>query len=122
MLDFLWDAGQDAQLHETRRQIAKSEETAIDAKAKTTLLEQRLARLTLVTEALWEIVKHETGRKDADLIAIMSDLDLSDGKRDGKHRQPAATCHKCGRIFQRSHARCIYCNTPNREASAFDGL
>lgn len=122
MLDFLWNAGQDLQQHETRRQLEQNEELALDAKAKVTLLEHKLQRLTLVTEALWEIVKHETGRKDADLIAIMTDLDLSDGKRDGKHRRPAAKCHQCGRSFQRAHARCMYCNTPNREASAFDGL
>lgn len=122
MLDFLWNASQDAQQHETQRQVAKSEETALDAKARVTLLEHKLERLTLVTEALWEIVKHETGRKDADLIAIMTDLDLSDGKRDGKHRRPAAKCHQCGKVFQRAHARCMYCNATNREASAFDGL
>lgn len=122
MLDFLWNAGQSAQIHETRRQIAKSEETALDAKSQVALLEHKLARLTLVTEALWEIVKHQTGRKDTDLVAIMTDLDLSDGKRDGKHHRPIANCHQCGRVFQRAHARCMYCNTPNPGVSAFDGL
>lgn len=56
MLDFLWNAGQDAQHHETRRQVAQNEEVVLDAKARVTLLEHKLERLTLVTEALWEIV------------------------------------------------------------------
>lgn len=118
MLNFLWDAGQEAQIHAARRQLAESKETALDAKSRVAPLEHKLERLTLVTEALWEIVKHQTGRKDADLVAIMTDLALS----DGKHRRPVATCHQCARVFPRSHSRCIYCNTPNREASAFDGL
>lgn len=75
-----------------------------------------------MTEALWEIVKHQTDRKDTDLIAIMTDLDLSDGNRDGKHHRPIAKCLQCGRVFQRSHARCLYCNAPNPGISAFDGL
>ncbi len=74
-------------------------------------LKQELERLSLICEALWEIVKEKQGLEDIDLIEHMTRLDLMDGKYDGKKDtvQPPVPCRRCGRILAGHHMTCLYC-------------
>jgi hypothetical protein len=47
-------------------------------------LEHRVDKLELVCESLWEIIKEEKSLTETDLIERMSQVDLKDGKFDGK--------------------------------------
>lgn len=51
----------------------------------------------------------------------MTEIDLSDGKLDGKVReQPGVSaCASCGRTLSKRHARCFYCTAPNPSAKPF---
>lgn len=69
-----------------------------------------LARLELVCEAMWELVKEKTGLVDDDLLAKMAELDLTDGVADGKKAKGGpVVCPKCNRPNSRRHDFCIYC-------------
>jgi hypothetical protein len=118
MLDFLWNVGQQSQLREHERRVQQAGEKAKAAQDRVVDLEMKVARLTLLCEALWEIVKADGKRQDSDLIHIMSDLDLSDGMRDGKHR-PAIKCSQCGRVYQHGRPHCVFCGEKNVHLSAF---
>ncbi|MEM0967376.1 MAG: hypothetical protein AAGJ81_14610 [Verrucomicrobiota bacterium] len=73
-------------------------------------LQQRLDKLEIVSEAMWLLLKEKTGLSDEDLIYKVSEVDLEDGKLDGKKKKPSAReCHKCGRKNHRNHTRCLYC-------------
>jgi hypothetical protein len=62
-------------------------------------LEHRVDKLELVCESLWEIIKEEKSLTETDLIERMSQVDLKDGKFDGKkRRENAAECSNCGRM------------------------
>ena len=50
-------------------------------------------------------------RSDVDHSAV-NDIDLSDGKLDGKVRKTAVSCPKCGRTIARRFQKCIYCGQP----------
>ena len=84
-------------------------------------LERRLEKLSLVCQALWGLVRDKTGSTEADLAGRVMDLDLSDGKLDGR-RAPGLACEACGRVSARRHARCLYCEKPRKGASAFDQI
>lgn len=69
-----------------------------------------LARLELVCEAMWELVKEKTGLIDDDLLGKMAELDLTDGVADGKKSKGGpVVCPKCQRPNSRRHDFCIYC-------------
>lgn len=67
-------------------------------------------RLFMITEALWTILKEQHGYTDEDLIHRVEDIDLRDGKLDGKvARKPSPPCAQCNRPIIGRHAVCLYC-------------
>lgn len=74
-------------------------------------LKHEVERLSLICEALWELLKEKHGLEDIDLIERMTHLDLMDGKYDGKKVMPSepVKCRRCGRIMASQHLSCLYC-------------
>lgn len=79
----------------------------------TTLAElgHRTDRLALATMAVWSLMSEKFGLTDADLEARMNEIDLSDGKLDGKVRVEARVCPSCDRTLSKRQSKCIYCGT-----------
>lgn len=74
-------------------------------------LEQRYERMSLVTNALWQLLKAHTGLTDADLKKYIEKVDLSDGVRDGKvaRNKGAMDCPHCSRRVLTSATVCAWC-------------
>ena len=66
----------------------------------------------MITEALWTFLKKEHGYSDNDLTKVITEIDLRDGKLDGKAAatgQATVTCPSCGKINTNKRPACIYC-------------
>ncbi len=74
-------------------------------------LRERLDRQALMSMALWSLMKEHLGLTDDQLLKRVQDIDLSDGKLDGKVMQGVSDCKKCKRSLSPRHAKCIYCGT-----------
>ena len=83
--------------------------TAQDAQSRAIQLEARCDRALLVCEALWTILRDKLGVTEEELVDRVNQVDLSDGKLDGKVRHPASDCPKCRRKVARRSPRCVYC-------------
>jgi hypothetical protein len=70
-----------------------------------------IEKLFMVTEALWEILKRHHGHSDDELVEMIEQIDLRDGKLDGKVARTAErpSCPACGRTIMRKQVRCLYC-------------
>ncbi|MCB1245804.1 MAG: hypothetical protein KDB69_00895 [Acidimicrobiia bacterium] len=68
----------------------------------------RVARLLLVGDALWSILK-EDGHSDEELRDRIAAIDLSDGIVDGKRRQPTTECRDCGTKVPAGQGNCQFC-------------
>ena len=81
-----------------------------DARATTVAeLEARLERTLLACEAMWTLLRDKIGLTDLELIERINDVDLSDGRLDGKVRKSAVSCPSCGRTISRRFPKCMYC-------------
>jgi len=83
--------------------------------AKTEVEELRgdVGRLMLVTEALWRIVREKLNCTDAELVERIHDIDLEDGRLDGRKAiSPARDCPHCGRKLVKHQLQCFYCGKP----------
>jgi hypothetical protein len=71
-------------------------------------------KLLMITEALWSMLKQEHGYSDDDLIARIHEIDLRDGKLDGKvaRDEVKPECPQCGRVLIGKRPVCLYCGTP----------
>lgn len=83
------------------------------AQSQVAELEARCDRALLVCEALWTILRDKLGVSEDELVSRVNEIDLSDGRLDGRVRKEnAVSCPSCGRTFARRFPKCIYCGQP----------
>jgi aspartate carbamoyltransferase regulatory subunit len=72
-------------------------------------LEHEISRLSLLNQALWELIRERLNVTDADLEQKAREVDLRDGVEDGCITNTAVQCPRCGRISNSKHYKCLYC-------------
>lgn len=93
-------------------EVGHSAHRAADrAHSKASSVEFDVEKLFLVTHALWSILKEKHGYSDDDLIKRVTEIDLLDGKLDGKlsRTESRPNCAKCGRKIMGQRDCCMYC-------------
>ena len=116
MMEGLFIAGAAKQMARANRAQTAGEmasRTAAEVRTQNESIQFDIEKLLMITEALWEILKHHHGYTDDQLVQMIQDIDLRDGKLDGKVAKSAErpTCTQCGRTIVRRQARCLYCGT-----------
>jgi len=89
--------------------IQPTRRTGIDQGERLRDLEHQIARLNLLNQALWELLRARLGLADADLERLIREVDLRDGVADGKMTVTPLECPRCGRISSSKHWKCLYC-------------
>ena len=93
---------------------SSAQASAREAKTEVEFLRQDIDRLLMITEALWALLKKEHGYTDEVLAGLVKEIDLHDGRLDGKSAtvSPPAPCPACGKINSSRRSVCIYCGKP----------
>ena len=97
--------------------VAAAEASEAKSAARTTQrraddLAGRLDRAMLACEAMWSILRDKLGVTDVELLHRINDLDLSDGRLDGKVRKAVVSCPQCKRTITRQQPKCMYRGQP----------
>jgi ribosomal protein L32 len=101
----------DADAAQSRASDAKQQ--AMDAKMDADLLRMDVERLLMITESLWTFLKQQHGYTEEDLVKMITEIDMRDGKLDnrvapsGPHK-----CPNCGQVMNRNRVLCYYCGKP----------
>lgn len=74
-------------------------------------LQVRLDRLSMVCQAMWELLRDKAKLTDEDVIKQMQQIDLRDGVADGKMTRQTLVCPECGRNVSSRREQCLYCGT-----------
>ena len=102
------------------RQIDRVESKADQAQTGATrsqadidLLKLYVERLLMITEALWIVLKEQHGYSDEELMRRITEIDLRDGKMDGRvATNEAQVCPQCKRQHVARHRpMCLYCGS-----------
>ena len=105
-----WDAFQHLEIAQNRR---KSGDAQIDAKTALRSikdLEEKVDRLSLLCHALFEELERATGFSEEKLKEKMTQIDLRDGREDGKYDPVmGAGCPDCGRQVKKTRRNCFWC-------------
>lgn len=97
-------------------EINKAKADATNAVLRARELQDYVDQLVLATSAMWTILRDKLGVTDEELAARMAELDLADGKRDGKIARATAPCAKCGKALSGRRMRCMYCGEMRKDA------
>ena len=68
-----------------------------------------IEKLLMITEALWTLLKEQHGYSDEELAKRVEEIDLRDGKLDGKVSLTPKQCPSCSRPVSRKRPTCLYC-------------
>jgi hypothetical protein len=121
--NWLFDLHQSEQIVETKAAQSETRGRVTDIDDDRRDLERRYERLRLVTMAMWALLKEHSGLSESDLRRFVNQVDLIDGKLDGKLSRDKGIidCTKCQRRILRSSLTCVYCGEQNRQGSSFHG-
>lgn len=80
------------------------------AAEETRAMRSDMERALMICEALWTMLKEQHGYTDEDLFRRVMEIDLRDGRADGRVAPSApASCPHCGHVVSKHRAVCLYC-------------
>lgn len=110
-MNMLWMGGLADPGQNIERNLSQTRTPGLPAEAQAAIrdLEHHVARLSLMNQALWELVREKARLTDKDLEEKAREIDLRDGVEDGKVTDVALKCPTCGRVSNSKHYKCLYC-------------
>ena len=82
-------------------------------------IDDRIDRLVLLCEAMWELISENTDLTEEDLHQRFVEVDERDGRRNFRRQREAHDC-ECGAKVPPSRTSCQFCGAPTRPGSLFD--
>ncbi len=98
---------QNFRISESERLSGEAKGKAVNNEIDIRAMRDQIDHLSLVSKAMCELLA-EIGFDQSMLEAKIREIDLRDGKLDGKLEQ-TKTCQDCSRVLAMRHVRCLYC-------------
>jgi len=92
---------------DTQTKIYDARTRISDTKSDIKVLEDKIEHLSLVTLAMAELMA-DLGISKSMLLDKIEQIDLRDGKRDGRFVE-SISCEDCSRLISKRHRTCLYC-------------
>ncbi|MBL9156443.1 MAG: zinc ribbon domain-containing protein [Verrucomicrobiales bacterium] len=119
-MDVFFESSQNSRIDGASQTARDARSTARDAEREVAALQRRVDFLTIASQALWEIVRERMGLSDQQILERIKEIDLRDGKADGKISKSIQPCPQCHRNNQSGQSRCVYCGTELPIGRVFD--
>lgn len=114
-VNWFWDAFQQTEIIENRKRGSDAQIDANSALRSINELEEKVDRLSLLCHALFEELERTTGFSEAQLKEKMTQIDLRDGRSDGKYDPVLGSdCPDCGRKVKKTRSNCFWCGASLR--------
>ena len=110
-------------MNKTTSEIAAARQAAQAATAsrgEINALREQVERALLFNQAMWELISEKLNITDHELEVKAQEVDLRDGKADGRMSDHPLRCPNCGRVSNSRHKKCLYCGLLF-EGSVFGG-
>lgn len=124
MFDFmaLWKSMRaEAEAAAATQEVNSAKSRVRDVGETVTTLRIEVDRLQMLCEGMWTLLKAKTGTTDAELAELVEQIDLRDGKLDGKVARTAevVACPDCGRAVSVRTGACLFCGTRPKNDDLF---
>jgi hypothetical protein len=106
-----WDLYQQYRIEQTDNRITGLAGVTADMASRRELraLDDKINQLAMVCRAMFELLQQSTGLSDKDLMAKVLEIDLRDGRRDGRMTPTPKRCPKCEAMISPKFGRCLFC-------------
>ncbi len=121
---FIWDVFQQYQIHRLNKTFDAARDVIAQDQAgqQVTLdrMDDKVDQLALICRALFELIEERTGLTEQDLVAKITEVDIRDGKADGKMTAQAKPCPSCGSMMSPRFNRCLFCGHKDTSGDPFN--
>ncbi len=114
-----WELYQWKEIDNAQRQAGRAELKSEQVHHQIALLEDKIESLALACQSLWELLRDNTDLTEVELNAKIQEVDLRDGRQDGKLSRVVGDCPSCGRKTSKRRHRCIYCGSDTSSGEVF---
>lgn len=122
MFDLLYDLHQNARIAGAEAAADQSTHKAERAAERIEDVQERIDKLSLLNYALWSLLQERIGVTEAELLARVQELDMKDGKLDGRVSSGIINCKDCNRPLSQRHRKCLYCGYELQADNAFGSV
>lgn len=121
MDDFVWSIQQSQAGIGSRKEMQEASDRAREVAYDVAALTRQVDRLALASQAMWELIRDRTQLTETDLSEKIMEVDLRDGKADGKLGASVIECPACGRNTNSRRDTCLWCGQPIPRSHVFEG-
>ncbi len=121
-MHLFWNLRQQSLIHEAEAKATDAAADSREVRGEMRYLADAIDRVLLVNRAMWELLSERTNLTEKDLLAKVTEVDLRDGKEDGRLRTDVRKCAKCDRTLQKRHLQCLYCGATDAAQDPFRGV
>jgi hypothetical protein len=107
---------------ELKNERLEKKEVARHSREHQVDLERRLEKLSLICRAMWTLIQEKANISEKELAQRTVEIDLLDGKADGRVSVPARDCSTCKRTIAPRHDACYYCGSRKLVDSVFENI
>jgi hypothetical protein len=115
-----WDAFQQYRIDQLSARQADADVKGRSVEREFRYLERQMGKMALVNQALFELLKAETGITDEDLRRKVREIDLRDGIEDQQLVAGPLTCPKCRAAMTAGALSCPQCGATVAPAYPFE--
>jgi hypothetical protein len=83
-------------------------------------LERRVERLSLLCQSMWELLRERAEFTDNQLFTKVLEVDLRDGRTDGRMNSQITDCPACGRKTNSKRSTCVICGAELKKPHPFE--
>jgi hypothetical protein len=117
----LFDIYQEQRINEASAKASSSKNRVEEIAMQIGHLERQISTLQLTCQAMWEVLRDQTGVGEETVLLKMQEIDLRDGRLDGKISAAVITCAACGRPGNTRRPQCMYCGAQLTAQTLFGG-
>ena len=121
--EFIWDVYQQVQIHNLNKSAEASNEftaeTVAGVRTSVRQLDDKVDRLALICRAMYELIRESSDISDEQLAAKVTEVDLRDGKADGKMTPQQKDCPECDAKICARFNRCLFCGYKDPSGDVF---
>lgn len=98
----------------------EAKDDARRAKTDILLIQNQIESLALTSQAMWELLRDNTKLTEKDIERKIGEIDLRDGRGDGKIGNSILKCENCNRNVSSTRRHCLFCGHQQTKDHVFD--
>jgi ethanolamine ammonia-lyase large subunit len=117
-----WEIYQFNKIIDVQKTANEAKYDAGIAKSIAEAFQHRIDKMAIIMHSMWSLIEENTNLTEEDLRKRVIEIDMTDGKLDGKVRKKPIKCKKCGSGISYKFKKCMICGEEYSDINEMDTI